>query len=91
MCDVREGETVLDAALDNAAPGIIGRCGGAATCLTCHCYVQSVEGLLTPVDALEEEVLEYVYDREPDSRLACQIRLSGELRAVVVKPAKRQI
>lgn len=90
-CDVRDGETVLDAALDNGAAGIIGQCGGAATCLTCHCHVLSYMGTLPEIDYLEAEVLEYVYDRAVDSRLACQIRLGDSLREIVVRPARRQI
>lgn len=91
VCDVRDGETVLDAALDNGAAGIIGQCGGAATCLTCHCHVLSFAGQLPDVEYLEAEVLEYVYNRALDSRLACQIRLGESLQEIVVKPARRQI
>jgi len=91
ICEVREGESVLDAALDNGVPGIIGQCGGAATCLTCHCYVLRHEGNLPAIEALEAEVLEYVYDRRPMSRLACQLPLRDGLRSVVVRPAARQI
>ena len=90
-CEVRPGETVLDAALDNAAPGIIGQCGGAAPCLTCHCHVISWQGQLPAVEALEAEVLEYVYGQANDSRLACQIRVDATLSEIVVRPASRQI
>ena len=82
---------MLDAALDHDVPGIIGQCGGAATCLTCHCYVQEVTGILQGPTADELEVLEYVYDRKVSSRLACEIRLGAGLLAIAVIAAPRQI
>ncbi len=85
-CTLRPGETVLDGALDNAVPGILGQCGGGCTCATCHCYVVEPEpGRLPPPHPDELELLEYVLDRRDNSRLACQIRVTGALNRLVVE------
>ncbi len=88
-CTLAEGESVLDGALDNGIPGILGQCGGGCTCATCHCYVAAppVSSLPAP-DGDERDMLEYVWEPRPNSRLACQIRLENGLRFVeVIVPA----
>ncbi len=55
-------------------------CGGAASCATCHVYVDEawVDKLAEPSDD-EEDLLYTARDRRPNSRLSCQILLSEEL------------
>lgn len=85
------GETVLDGALDNGVPGILGQCGGACTCATCHCYVPAPYfERLEPADGDERELLEYVFQRRRNSRLACQIRLEDDLAELVVEVPEEQ-
>lgn len=84
-CQVAVGESVLDGALDNGIPGILGQCGGAATCATCHCYLLAAHPQLpAPAHGDELELLDYVLERRPNSRLACQIRLENDVTAVEV-------
>jgi 2Fe-2S ferredoxin len=85
-CVVADGESVLDGALDNAVPGILGQCGGGCTCATCHCYVAEPLAARLPAASGDElELLDYVLARQPRSRLACQIFLSDELDGLVVE------
>ena len=86
------GDTLLDAALDNGVAGILGQCGGGCTCLTCHCYVEApwIDRLPAPI-ADELDLLEYLPEREPSSRIACQVRLSESLDGIVVRVPIRQI
>ena len=87
----RVGESLLDVALDNGVPGIIGQCGGGATCCTCHCWVDAETLLKTPPPTQNElDMLEYAWGRDAQSRLACQIDLTDDLEAVhVTVPAEQ--
>ncbi|WP_115788550.1 2Fe-2S iron-sulfur cluster-binding protein [Arthrobacter silvisoli] len=73
--------TVMKLALEHLIPGIIGRCGGYASCGTCHVWVEAdIAGSVTlPAPVLEAEVLAGV-DTEvrETSRLGCQISVSPE-------------
>jgi 2Fe-2S ferredoxin len=54
--------------------GILGICGGNALCGTCHVTVRPDQlDLLEPMDEYEEELLDTLPERQPNSRLACQI------------------
>jgi 2Fe-2S ferredoxin len=34
--DADEGSSVMEAAVGNLVPGIVGECGGTLSCATCH-------------------------------------------------------
>ena len=55
-------------------------CGGALSCATCHCYVDSewLDAVGAPSDE-EEDMLDSVGDVRPNSRLSCQILCSDAL------------
>lgn len=82
----------MDAALDNAVDGIIAQCGGGCTCSTCHCYVDEAWAKQIPGPSSDElELLEYVYERGPTSRLACQVFVNDTEDGIVVRLPDRQI
>jgi ferredoxin, 2Fe-2S len=85
------GETLLDCALEHGVAGIAGQCGGACTCVTCHCYVDAAwAGVLPAPHADELEMLDYAPGRCAASRLACQIVLDADCDGIVVAvPALR--
>ncbi|WP_037491487.1 2Fe-2S iron-sulfur cluster-binding protein [Sphingobium indicum] len=68
------GQSIRQVALDNDVLGIVGECGGSGACGTCHAYVggQWTERLSPPSED-EQEMLEYVLEPKPNSRLTCQI------------------
>ncbi len=82
------GETVMDCALDHGVVGIKAQCGGACTCVTCHCYI-APEWFerLGVVHSDELEMLEYAPARRPNSRLACQVVLDAACDGIVVRIA----
>ena len=88
--DATVGESVMTTAVKNGVPGVIGECGGNASCATCHVWVR--EDFLplvgTPNDT-EEDLLDMgVADRREGSRLSCQIKMTEELDGLtVVVPA----
>ena len=89
--DVASGLSVMEGAVKNNVPGIDADCGGAAACATCHVYVDEAwldrTGART---AMEEAMLEFAEAVEPNSRLACQIRVSDVLDGLIVRLPENQ-
>lgn len=85
--EVRAGTSVMRAALDHDLPGVIGECGGVATCATCHVYVDPAwSGRLAPPDANEADMLDFTASpRRPTSRLGCQIAVDASLDGIRVE------
>jgi ferredoxin, 2Fe-2S len=75
------GDSVMQTAVRNGVPGIVGDCGGVLACATCHVFVAE-ENLprLSEISEFEEEMLCCTaVERAPNSRLSCQIVVSEEL------------
>jgi len=85
---------VMQTALENDVPGIIGECGGQAMCASCHVYVHDeyVEQLPGISDE-EEEMLEVTAEeRDPRrSRLGCQLEVGNGVERLEVDVPERQI
>ena len=86
------GNSVMNAAIDNLVPGIDADCGGECSCATCHVVVadgwwDKVGG---PSDR-EESMLDLNPEREPHSRLSCQIPVTDELDGLVVNVPEFQM
>jgi 2Fe-2S ferredoxin len=91
--DVPVGWSLMQAATSNGVDGIVGECGGAMSCATCHCYVEPDRLAELPAPSeMEEEMLEGVAsERLPTSRLSCQIKSSDALEGLVVTiPASQE-
>ncbi|HUO94164.1 MAG TPA: 2Fe-2S iron-sulfur cluster-binding protein [Rhizomicrobium sp.] len=89
--EVPNGWSVMEGAVKNLVPGIDADCGGACACATCHVYVdQSWLAKLTPKQDMEETMLDFAQDLEPNSRLSCQIKVTPELDGLVVRMPKSQ-
>ena len=88
-----EGESVMAAAVKNGVPGIIGECGGNASCATCHVWVRDeFLPLVGEPNDTEEDLLEMgVSDRRDGSRLSCQIKMSAELDGLTVDVAPQEV
>src|SRR5277367_6597854 len=86
IIDVENGATVMEAAIRNAVPGIDADCGGACACATCHVYVDEAWREKTgSASAMEESMLDFAQNVEPNSRLSCQIRVTDALDGLVVR------
>ena len=85
-------KSLMQVALDNGVPGILGDCGGSCSCATCHGYVDERWAEQLPARS-ETEVfmLENVPDLRPNSRLCCQIRMKPELDGIVVRLPEEQV
>lgn len=88
-----DGESVMATAVKNGVPGIIGECGGNASCATCHVWVRDeFLPLLAEPQGDEEDLLEMgVSDRREGSRLSCQIKMSADLDGITVDIAPQEI
>jgi 2Fe-2S ferredoxin len=80
------GVSAMRCATEHLVPGIVGECGGAMACATCHGYVDE-EWLdkLPPPSAQEREMLSGCIDMRPNSRLTCQIHLTEELDGLTIR------
>lgn len=84
-------KSLMQVALDNAVPGILGDCGGSCSCATCHGYLdERWAAQLPPRSETEVFMLEGVPDLRGNSRLCCQIRVTPELDGVVVQLPEEQ-
>ena len=85
------GSTVMETAIKNAIPGIEAECGGACACATCHVYVDEAWREATGEPApMEEDMLDFAFDVQPNSRLCCQITVKAELDGLVVSTPAQQ-
>jgi 2Fe-2S ferredoxin len=85
--ELATGTTVMRGAVDNMIDGIVGECGGALACATCHCYIDDawVERLGSAASAEERDMLDGAAQHtKPGSRLSCQIEISDALDGLIV-------
>ena len=83
---IEEGCSLMQVATNNAIPGIDGDCGGEAACGTCHVIVDSAwAAKVDPSGPEEEEMLSMNPEREPTSRLSCQVQVSRSWDGLTVQ------
>jgi 2Fe-2S ferredoxin len=86
------GKSLMQVAIDNMVPGILGDCGGCCSCATCHVYVDPAWVERTGAAGEDENfMLEGALDVRPTSRLSCQIQVKPELDGLVLQLPARQI
>ena len=91
--EAAEGASVMQAATARGIKGIVAECGGNCMCATCHVYVEPSQLALLPAMSEEEDALldGTASDREPNSRLSCQITVTRALDGLVVNLPERQV
>ncbi|MCC6203316.1 MAG: 2Fe-2S iron-sulfur cluster binding domain-containing protein [Gammaproteobacteria bacterium] len=90
--EVPEGWNLMDGAVRNDVPGILGECGGSCACATCHLFVDPAwfDRLPAP-ELMERDLLECTAaDRQANSRLGCQVKVTAALDGMVVRLPDRQ-
>lgn len=88
--EAREGDTILELALDNGIH-LNHNCGGVCACSTCHVYVEEGMELLPEITDREEDHIDGAENPKLTSRLACQCDLDGEGTIVVTIPDQSSI
>jgi 2Fe-2S ferredoxin len=88
--EVKAGISLMEAATARGVPLIVGECGGSMSCATCHVVVDPAwaQRAGTP-SGFEEQMLDITEaERQPTSRLSCQITMRAELDGIVVHVPK---
>lgn len=75
--DATPGSSVMRTAVDHGVNGIVGECGGALMCATCHVYVADDNAAELPQMSDDEDgMLDFAAaPREKTSRLSCQLEV----------------
>jgi 2Fe-2S ferredoxin len=85
------GSTVMETAIKNGVPEIEAECGGACACSTCHVYIDEAwREKVGESSPMEEDMLDFAYNVQPNSRLSCQIKVREELDGLTVRTPDRQ-
>ena len=91
VIDVKNGLSVMEGAVKNNIPGIDADCGGACACATCHVYVDDAwVAKAGAKSAMEDSMLDFADNVEPNSRLSCQIKVTDELDGMIVRMPESQ-
>ena len=91
VVDVKPGLSVMEGAVKNNVRGIDADCGGACACATCHCYVDEAwQDKTGAKSAMEESMLDFAENVQPNSRLSCQIKVTEEPDGLVVRLPESQ-
>jgi ferredoxin, 2Fe-2S len=88
--DVKEGQSLMEAAVALSLPHVTGDCGGNMACATCHVSVDAAWfGVTGGPDGFEDSMLDVAEaERTPTSRLSCQIRMSPALDGIILHVPK---
>lgn len=85
------GHSVMQVALSNQVPGILGDCGGSCSCATCHGYVDKTWAIHMPAaQPYENDMLSCALATTNESRLTCQIIVTPELDGLVIRLPESQ-
>lgn len=87
------GTSVMRAATDAGIDGMIADCGGGLACATCHVLLDPADfdRLPSPEPAEEDMLTLTALERQPTSRLSCQIIMSEDLDGIVITIADPQV
>lgn len=88
---VAAGTNLMQAAIDNGIDVILGECGGACSCATCHCYID--EAWFDKVGGAgdtEQAMIECALEPMATSRLGCQVSVTDDLDGIVVRLPESQ-
>lgn len=83
----------MHAALDNNLDGMIGECGGACACASCHVHLEErVYEMLPAPTENEIDMLDFTAaPRSATSRLGCQVQVSDSMGGMVVTLPETQV
>ncbi len=88
----KAGDTLMQAAVGAGVVAIAAECGGACACGTCHCVLSQDWFDRVPAPAPDEaDMLDFVIDPQPTSRLSCQVVIDKDMQGIEVQVPDSQI
>lgn len=91
VVEAKLGLTVMESAVKNNVPGITADCGGTCACATCRVYVDEAwRGKLPEPTEMEQGMIEFSEDPQPNVRLSCQVKVTPDLNGLVVRMPESQ-
>lgn len=89
--ETSQGQTLMQAAVDNMVNGIVAECGGSCSCAACHCYIdepwfERIGGL----SDIEWEMLDCTISPQLTSRLSCQVTVQDNMDGMVIRLPESQ-
>lgn len=90
--EIATGVSLMQGAVSAGVAGIVGECGGNAMCATCHVYVDERDvGRLPEIRPVEADMLDCTAsERLPNSRLACQLKVTPAFDGLTLHLPQRQ-
>jgi 2Fe-2S ferredoxin len=82
VVEVGDGDTILDAALDNDLH-LNHNCGAVCACSTCHVYIDKGMNDLPEISDKEEDFIDRAENPKINSRLACQCIVSSNIAVTI--------
>jgi 2Fe-2S ferredoxin len=83
--DAPLGQTVMEAIRSAGVDEMLALCGGCCSCATCHVVVdEAFADKLPAVSEDEDDLLDSVEDRQPHSRLSCQLPIADAIDGMKV-------
>ena len=91
VVEMEVGMSVMRGAVNNGVRGIDADCGGECACATCHVIVdEDWADKVEPASEMETNMIAFVDDLRPTSRLSCQIKMTAALDGLVVRLPESQ-
>jgi len=87
--EASEGVSLMEVIRDEGFDELLALCGGCCSCATCHIHVDpAFAGKLPEMTEDESDLLDGSDHRDENSRLSCQIEVTGELDGITVTIAE---
>ena len=88
---INDGISVMEGAVNAGIDGIDADCGGQLSCATCHVYLgEAWIGRVPGPTEEEDALLEFAAERQPNSRLCCQIVVQSDLDGLEIRIPSHQ-
>lgn len=89
IVEATSGRSLMENLRDGSIDEILALCGGNCSCATCHVHVaEHWLDRLPPMSADEDDLLDSSDNRQPNSRLSCQIPVTDALDGIAVTVAQ---